>query len=135
MKMKNKIICLVFLVLIFASISLSVNATTVEPANLLNKSFEGRVDHNWGYVTTESCVRTNTGDAYVNWKKSSQSTRHNMWFRTVNSNGEARGEGLLEYLSKGGYPTSAEKNHYYWLQSRRENSVDPVTTVSGSWNA
>lgn len=131
--MKKKVVCTLFFILLLVNIAISVNAA--EERSLLPKSFSGRVGSTWGYVTSEDNIRQSGGTkTYVNWKKSSQSGRHNMWFRTVNSNGADRGSGLLEYLADSSYETTAVNNHYYYLQSRRENSVDPETTVSGTWS-
>ena len=131
--MRKKVVCTLLFVLLLINIAISVNAA--EDRSLLPKSFKGRVGSSWGYVTSEDNVRQSGGNrSYVNWKKSSQSSAHDMWFRTVNSNGEDKGGKLFSYLENGSYETSAINNHYYYLQARRENSVDPETTVSGNWS-
>lgn len=130
--MKKRICVSVLFILLF--VSSIVLATDAEPTNLFPSGFSGRVDSSWGYVTNNYLKDSGEGYATVLWKKSSQSSAHNMWFRVVNSNGAERGKSLLNYLTSKDFNTSTTYNYNYWLQARRENSVDPATTISGSWN-
>lgn len=128
---KRKIVYSLFALLIMLGVTLGVNATETRAI----KNFNGTVNHNWGYVSIGDNVKDNTRNySVVNWDTSSQAGAHNMWFRVVNSNGADRGSTLVPYLQRVEFATNAEYNHYYYLQARRENSVDPSTSVSGSWN-
>lgn len=128
---KRIIVSTLFGILFLASISF---ASDVEPYATFSSSFAGSVTSSWTYVTGSSVKCTYPGVANVNWKTSSQSASHNLWFRVVNSNVESRGSRLFSYLEHGNINTSTSNGYNYKLQARRENSVDPSTYVSGSWN-
>ena len=127
---KRKIIGLSFLFVLALSLCLGVNAA-VTPR--YKSDYRGTVNHNWGYCTTGNNFKNTTGGTVINWQYSSQSGAHNMWYRAVNSNGADRGSVLMSYLSSVEFSSSTQWNYYYYLQARRENSVDPTTTVSGYW--
>lgn len=125
--MKNKLKFVVFAVLVFLSVGMTSKAYV--------KNFSGTVNYQWGYVTASNASnnKNTSGYSVVNWSSSSQPGAHNMWFRIVNSNGENRGTVMIGYLTRVEFESSASVGYNYWLQSRRENSVDPYTTVSGTW--
>lgn len=125
--MKNSLKFVVFAVLVFLSVGITSKAYV--------NNFSGTVNYQWGYVTGTNAPNTKDAATYsvVNWSSSSQSGSHNMWFRIVNSNGENRGTIMIGYLTRVEFESTASVGYNYWLQARRENSVDPYTTVSGSW--
>ena len=102
-----------------------------------NYTFSGKAGSSWEYVTDtrKNYIRPNSPKYFgVSWKTSDSSTSHKMWFRLVNSNGSSRGSACLNYLSSAAIDTTAEANHYYWLQAKREYIIDPKTTVTGDWS-
>jgi len=97
--------------------------------------FSGSATSSWAYVTNPGTNIVKDNDysgVSVNWQTSNQSS-HRMWFRQVNSNQENKGSALLDYKTVKTFASTAEQNHYYWLQARRENIWDPATYVTGVW--
>lgn len=69
----------------------------------------------------------------VNWTYSNKSS-HKMIFRICNSsNGKSFGSGTLKYKSQDTFKTSIPEGTKTYIQARRENIIDPVTTVKGTW--
>lgn len=128
MKNKIKLFVAVFLLLAIAQ-------TGVMAASIYSGNFQGSTSSSWGYVVNPSVniVKDNAISMFaVDWKYSNQSN-HKQWFRLVNSNGDDRGSGLVNYLSTDTIDTSAQMNFYYWLQSKRESIFNPTTYVEGTW--
>ena len=134
--MRKKITYVVFALFLFLSIASCVYATDT-PVVLAteNENFAATTNNVWVQASVGDRVKSwiHAGNTKVNWKFSSQTNRHNQYFRIVNSNGEERGHALISYLDNTSFESYAEASHYYYLQTRRENSVDPMTTVSGTW--
>lgn len=131
-KLKKRIvISALFIILFFSSVVL---ATSPENRAFLRGNFSGRVNSSWGYLSgnTVKCTLRNT--AAVNWKTSSQSTAHNMYFRVVSSNGQDKGGRLFSYLENSTMTVDTTHDYEYYIQGRRENAVDPTTSVTGTWN-
>lgn len=132
--MKKQLKYSIFLFLVILGVALSVNASGVEPKYIWNYSITAK--HNW-VAADEMNGNTKTNDnnfSVVNWTKSTQSGSHNMWYRVVNSNASVRAVELIPYKSRREMPSTAQRNYYYYLEGRRENAVDPRTTVKGTWN-
>ena len=131
---KKLVISALFFILLFSSVVLAATNGTL---NIFPSSFSGTVGgSSYGYVTS-TMVNDSGGTshyAWVNWKTSSQSSAHDLYFRVVNSNGAYRGGRKFSYLETGTFSTTTTYNYGYYLQAKRENSIDPATTVTGSWN-
>ena len=124
---KKKLIYSLFAVILFLSL---YNSITVF-AGVQN--FSGSAGFAWKRVGGANPKQDTGTVSRYNWQTSSQSGTHNMWFETVNSNGEQRANGLVPYLQNRTYKSSATYGYYYYLNAGRENAVDPVTTVTGTW--
>ena len=96
--------------------------------------FSGSAGYSWRRVGGRTVKEDSIGSvSRYNWQTSSQAGKHNMWFETVNSNGQQKANGLVPYLQNRTYKSSAQYGHYYYLNAGRENAVDPVTKVTGKW--
>lgn len=86
----------------------------------------------WKSEDDPSVKESDNLTGYVNWQSSSRSS-HKEWFRLVNSNGYLRSyEKLFSYKTNGNLSEiQTEVGYYYYLQAKRENIVDPTTTVEG----
>lgn len=75
----------------------------------------------------------------VEWTNSNKSS-HKMWFRVRNTTGTIKvyGSSLLNYKTTDAFRTdltvdTSTSGMKYELSARRENIIDPTTTVSGLW--
>lgn len=100
-------------------------------------SFSFRTNYSW-MTNLNNAPSTKEGGNHfsaVNWQNSDQ-LNHKMWFRVINEAGQQQGEaGLLSYLTTDAFKTSLTSGEKYYLQARRENILDPMTSISGIWAA
>lgn len=118
---------IVAFVMFFGIFTSNVNAEEV--------NFSISANNLWAENIYNPSSTKNFGNRYsaVNWKTSNK-TNHKMWFRVrAVSDDTIKGSGLLNYLTTGAFLTNNESNSEYYLQAKRENLLDPLTVVTGSW--
>lgn len=116
---------------IFASLCLISSFITVKAGGY---SFEITTNSAWGREDG-FVFRTKTDSASVSsivWDASNK-TNHKMWFRVLDMNEKVRGAVKINYLSSGYAVTNNTMGASYILEAKRENIIDPMTTVSGRW--
>ena len=108
---------------------------TVNASSRVVQTYEISANSNWAddKMMFSNPKEDKNSFSVVNWYSSSQKNSHNMWYRVVNSNYQQKAIALISYKSRVEIQTTAQKGYYYGLQARRENSVDPVTKVTGTW--
>lgn len=86
----------------------------------------------WKTTANPSTKQDSGSTGYVNWQSSDKSS-HKEWFRLVNSNGYLRSyEVCISYKSNSNLSEiETQYGYYYYLQAKRENLIDPTTTVTG----
>lgn len=124
----------IFLVIVFIA-SFEIFIPKAKAADIVSFSF--RTNYSWMTNINNAPSTKDSGNHFsaVKWTNSDK-PNHKMWFRVVNSNGQQQGEaGLLNYLTTDAFKTNLTSGEKYYLQARRENFIDPVTTISGTWAA
>lgn len=108
---------------------------TVNASSRVVQTYEISANSNWAddKMMFSNPKEDKNSFSVVNWYSSSQKNSHNMWYRVVNSNYQQKAIALISYKSRVEIQTTAQKGYYYGIQARRENSVDPVTKVTGTW--
>lgn len=100
-------------------------------------SFSFKTNYSWMTNINNAPSTKDSGNHFsaVKWTESDK-PNHKMWFRVINNSGQQQGEaGLLAYLTTDAFKTNLTSGEKYYLQARRENFLDPVTTISGVWAA
>lgn len=96
--------------------------------------FDITANYAWG---NDSQLRSGTkidgtSVSTVIWNTSNKSS-HRMWFRVLDMNNNVRGSVRIDYLSSGYAVTNNTTGSSYIIQAKRENIIDPITTVTGKW--
>lgn len=110
---------------------------SISNANAQTTSFYITANYAWtiDWYNTPSTKQNGNSYSAVAWSTSSASGSHKMWFKVINSAEVTQGSGLLNYLTTDAFKTNLTQGTSYWLAARRENVIDPVTTVTGTWAA
>ncbi len=123
---------------IFITLMICLLCLTVVPSTIFAYfgNFTINANNTYGDRSTANTKMDTVQTAYVNWNGSSAS-KHYEWFRIVNSDGMVRSdETIFTHLqSRFINERNCVKNYYYYLQARRENFWDPLTTVTGTWES
>lgn len=124
---------------IFITLMICLLCLTVVPSTIF--AYFGNFTINSGYTygdrSTANTKMDTVQTAYVNWNDSNAKKEHYEWFRVINSDGMIRSDETLftEFQSRFINERNCVKNYYYYLQARRENFWDPLTTVTGTWES
>lgn len=106
-------------------------------ASTMNKTpFKITANYSWGTDNTNGARKLfSSRSSAVQWQTSSKSSSHKMIFRIKDGSGNEYGKSTLSYLTTGSFRTDLTLNGstIYVLSARRENLIDPTTTVSGMW--
>lgn len=109
---------------------------SIAKANAQVVDFNISANYSWGLDMVHSSLKQNENRyTAIGWNFSNKSS-HKMWFRVVDSAERQIGSaGLFNYKTTDAIQSNLSIGQNYWLSARRENVIDPVTTVSGTWNA
>ena len=120
-----------FIITIVAFLGITIADTKAQTVD-----FEITTNSVWKYDKDMRSSTKNTENKYtaVGWNTSTRLS-HKMWFRVIDGSDNVKGSMLFDYVTANAFLTKLELNHSYWLQARRENWWDPITTVTGIWNA